>query len=127
MAAETKLGSSPTLLLVALATGAMLAGCGGGSSSAKSSAHTLSTTSGATGSPTAASTTTSKHAQAATGVFSEEEMREYDGNEGRCHDDRGHVRDVGTVSAYCAFPNHKNDFSLIESSAAKTEAEAEEE
>jgi hypothetical protein len=46
-------------------------------------------------------------------------MREYDANEGRCHDDGGRVRAVGTVDAYCAFPARSNDFQLIESSNEK--------
>jgi hypothetical protein len=53
-------------------------------------------------------------------------MGEYDVNEGRCHDDGGTIRNVGTVDAYCAFPNRSNDFHLIESSA-KTEVSGEEE
>lgn len=51
--------------------------------------------------------------------LTDEEMAEYDANEGRCHDDGGSVRDVGTVDAYCAFPSASNDFHLIESSKAK--------
>ncbi len=48
-----------------------------------------------------------------------EEMREYDANEGRCKDDGGSVRDVGTLDAYCAFPARSNDFHLIESSQGR--------
>jgi hypothetical protein len=55
-----------------------------------------------------------------------EEMREYDANEGRCHDDGGSVRNVGTIDAYCAFPARSNDFHLIESSSAKKLAAEEE-
>ncbi len=53
-------------------------------------------------------------------------MREYDANEGRCDDDGGRVRDVGTMDAYCSFPARSNDFHLIESSHEKEPAGEEE-
>ena len=55
-----------------------------------------------------------------------EEMREYDANEGRCEEDGGSVRDVGTIEAYCSFPTRSNDFHLIESSHEKEPAGEEE-
>ncbi len=55
-----------------------------------------------------------------------EEMREYDANEGRCDDDGGTIRDVGTVDAYCSFPARSNDFRLIESSHEQEPAGEEE-
>ena len=53
-------------------------------------------------------------------------MREYNANEGRCDDDGGSVRDVGTIEAYCSFPTRSNDFHLIESSHEKEPAGEEE-
>jgi hypothetical protein len=53
-------------------------------------------------------------------------MREYDANEGRCNDDGGSVRDVGTIEAYCSFPVRSNDFHLIESAHEKEPAGEEE-
>jgi hypothetical protein len=90
---------APRWLLTGLVAGAVLAGCGGGSVSTNSSARS---------------------------ALSDEEMREYDANEGRCHDDGGRVRNVGTVDAYCAFPQRANDFHLVETSHAKQALGAEE-
>jgi Sigma-70 region 2 len=111
---------SPSSLLSALAASAALAGCGGGAMSA--------TTTKTTHGPTTVSTGTSvsrgdrepvRQHQSAAQPLTPEEMAEYDANEGRCHDDRGSVRDVGTLDAYCAFPARSNDFHLIESSKEK--------
>ena len=55
-----------------------------------------------------------------------EEKYEYDANEGRCKDDHGTVRDVGTMDAYCAFPVRSNDFHLIEPAQQKDLAGEEE-
>ncbi len=64
--------------------------------------------------------------QSAGKPITEEEMREYDGNEGRCHEDGGSVRNVGTVDAYCAFAERSNDFHLVESSQQSRPAGEEE-
>jgi hypothetical protein len=112
-----------SLPLGALAASVALAGCGTGSRPATESTH----------SPTVAATATSSGARAAIGrrqpgaqPLTAEEMREYDANEGRCDDDGGGVRDVGTLEAYCAFPARANDFHLIESSHEKEPAGEEE-
>ena len=55
-----------------------------------------------------------------------EEKHEYDANEGRCKDDGGTVRNVGTMDAYCAFPVRSNDFHLIETAQQKELAGEEE-
>ncbi len=55
-----------------------------------------------------------------------EEKYEYDANEGRCKDDHGTVRNVGTIAAYCAFPRSSNDFHLIEPAQQKDLAGEEE-
>jgi hypothetical protein len=116
---------SLSLSLSALAASAVLAGCGAGSGSATESTH--SATVGATG------TSVSRDAQDPTErrqpraqPLTLEEMREYNANEGRCHDDGGSVRDVGTLGAYCSFPARSNDFHLIESSHEKEPAGEEE-
>ncbi len=118
-------GLSLSLPLSALAVSAALAGCGAGSRSATERTH--SPTVGAT------STSVSRGARAPIGrrqpgaqPLTPEEMREYDANEGRCDDDGGSVRDVGTLEAYCSFPTRSNDFHLIESSHEKESAGEEE-
>ena len=55
-----------------------------------------------------------------------EEKYEYDANEGRCEDDHGTIRNVGTIDAYCAFPVRSNDFHLIEPAQQKDLAGEEE-
>ncbi|MCL2769614.1 MAG: hypothetical protein FWD42_05820 [Solirubrobacterales bacterium] len=105
-------------LLAALATVVVLAGCGGGSTSTNGASHRLTPTAGSdsnTRTLRASSTETLEPSRAAQAQLTDEEMREYDVNEGRCHDDGGAVRDVGTLDAYCAFPNRSNDFHLLES------------
>jgi hypothetical protein len=102
------------LLLSVLAAGAMLAGCGGGSMPTNSDTHSPTLTGSSTSALSAGSTGAVKQPGAAPAQLTDEEMREYDGNEGRCHDDGGTVRGVGTVNAYCAFPNRANDFHLVE-------------
>ncbi len=116
-------GLSLSLPLSALAVSAALAGCGAGSRSATESTHSL----------TVGSTSVSRGARAPIGrrqpgaqPLTLEEMREYDANEGRCDDDGGSVRDVGTLEAYCSFPTRSNDFHLIESSHEKESAGEEE-
>jgi hypothetical protein len=118
-------GLSLSLPLSVLAASAALAGCGAGSQSATESTHRL--TVGAT------STSVSRSARAPIGrrqpgapPLTAEEMREYDANESRCDDDRGSVRDVGRLEAYCSFPTRSNDFHLIESSHEKEPAGEEE-
>ena len=115
-------GLSLSLPLSALAASAALAGCGAGSRSATESTHGL--TVGGT------STSVSRGAREPIGRHQQpltlEEMREYDANEGRCDDDGGSVRDVGTMEAYCSFPTRSNDFHLIESSHEKEPAGEEE-
>jgi hypothetical protein len=100
---------APILLLSVIAAGAALAGCGG-SASTSGSARPSTLSGSGTGTP----------------PLTNEEMREYDANEGRCHDDGGSVRNVGSLDAYCAFPNHSNDFHLIESSQGRIPSGAEE-
>ncbi len=116
-------GLSLSLPLSALAVSAALAGCGAGSRSATERTH----------SPTGTGTSVGRGARAPIGrrqpgaqPLTPEEMREYDANEGRCDDDRGSVRDVGTLEAYCSFPTRSNDFHLIESSHEKEPAGEEE-
>jgi hypothetical protein len=116
---------SLSLPLSALAASAALAGCGAGSRSATERTHGL--TVGAT------STSVGRGAREPTGrrqpgarPLTLEEMREYNANEGRCDDDGGSVRDVGTLEAYCSFPTRSNDFRLIESSHEKEPAGEEE-
>jgi hypothetical protein len=109
---------SLSLLLSALAASAPLAGCGGGAGSATKSTHSL-TAVGTSTSVTRGEQEPNRQSQSAAKSLTLEEMAEYDANEGRCHDDGGNVRDVGTVDAYCAFPTRSNDFHLIESSQAK--------
>jgi hypothetical protein len=53
-------------------------------------------------------------------------MREYNANEGRCHDDGGSVSNAGTIQAYCSFSARSNDFHLIESSHEQEPADEEE-
>jgi hypothetical protein len=114
---------SPRALLTALATSAILAGCGGSSVSATKSTHSLTGTSTRVSGSARAPR---RQRQSAAQSLTLEEMHEYDANEGRCHDDGGSVRDVGTLDAYCAFPTSSNDFHLIESSQ-RTELSGEEE
>ncbi len=118
-------GLSLSLPLSALAASVALAGCGAGSRSATERTHSL--TVGGT------STSVGRGARAPIGrrqpgaqPLTPEEMREYDANEGRCDDDGGSVRDVGTLEAYCSFPARSNDFHLIESSHEKEPAGEEE-
>lgn len=118
-------GLSLSLPLGVLAASAALAGCGAGSSPATESTHVL--TVGATG------TSVSHGAREPIGrgqpgaePMTTEEKHEYDANEGRCHDDGGSVRDVGTLEAYCSFPARSNDFHLIETSHEKEPAGEEE-
>jgi hypothetical protein len=102
-------------LLSAVAASAALAGCGGGAISATKSTpgHT---DAGTSTSVTGAEQERVEQRQSVAKPLTLEEMREYDANEGRCRDDGGSIRDVGTVNAYCAFPASSNDFHLIESS-----------
>lgn len=118
-------GLSLSLPLSALAASAALAGCGAGSRSATERTHSLTVG--------AASTSVSRGGRAPTGrhqpgaqPLTLEEMREYNANEGRCDDDGGSIRNVGTIEAYCSFPTRSNDFHLIESSHAKEPAGEEE-
>lgn len=113
------------LSLSLLAVSAALAGCGAGSKSATESTH----------SPTVGGTDTSVSRSARQPVgrrqpgsqpLTLEEMREYDANEGRCDNDGGSVRNVGTIKAYCSFPARSNDFHLIESSHEQEPAGEEE-
>lgn len=101
------------LALCALGAAAALAGCGAGARPATTTTHAT------TGAGTHASVERGERAPAGTPGLTDEEMREYDANEGRCRDDGGGVRDVGTVDAYCAFPARSNDFHLIETSHGK--------
>ena len=100
-----------------LAALAAFAGCGEGATSASSGTRGVTPTPG-----TSRSVGTGSKAVPLT----DEEMREYDANEGRCHDDGGSVRNVGSVNAYCAFPQRANDFHLVETSHAKQAAGQEE-
>lgn len=129
-------GLSLSLPLSALAVSAALAGCGAGSTPATENTHTGSTpTTESTYSLTVGGTGTSVshgarapsgRSQPAAQPLTTEEKREYDVNEGHCHDDGGSVRDVGTIAAYCSFPARSNDFHLIESSHEKEPAGEEE-
>lgn len=101
-------------LLSALAAAAILAGCGS-AVSAKSETHAATLTSTSRAALSAGSARVVEQSRQGAAPLSEEEKREYDANEGRCHDDRGSVRDTGTLNAYCSFPNRSNDFHLIES------------
>jgi hypothetical protein len=112
-------------LLSALATSAVLAGCGGSAVSATKSTDSVTATSTSTSLSRSAQEPVRQRRSVAK-TLTLEEMREYDANEGRCHDDGGSVRNVGTVDAYCAFPTRSNDFHLLES-AQHTEAGVEEE
>ena len=116
-------GLSPSLLLSVLAASAAFAGCGAGSRSATERTHSL--TIGGTGVSRGARAPTGRR-QPGAQPLTPEEMREYDANEGRCHDDGGSVRDVGTLGAYCSFPARSNNFHLIESSHEKEPAGEEE-
>ena len=106
-------------LLSALAAAAILTGCGSAVSS-NSETHTATLTATLTSTSRAALSAGSarvlERSRQAAAPLTEEEKREYDANEGRCHDDRGSVRNIGTLNAYCAFPNRSDDFHLIESS-----------
>jgi hypothetical protein len=114
-------------LLSALAASMALAGCGGGAVSATNStpSHTIAGTSTST-STSGSAREPARQRQPVAKPLTLEEMREYDANEGRCHDDGGTVRDVGTVDAYCALPTRSDDFHLIES-AKRRELSGEEE
>jgi hypothetical protein len=114
---------SLSLALSALATSAALVGCGAGSGSATES--TRSGTVGGTGVSHDAREPI-KRRQPDAQPLTLEEMREYDANEGRCKDDRGSVRNAGTIGAYCSFPARSNDFHLIESSHEQEPADEEE-
>jgi len=110
-----------SLPLGALAVSAVLAGCGAGSGPATEITH----------SHTVASVGHGKREpigrrQPGAEQLTTEEMREYDANEGRCRDDGANVRDVGTLEAYCSFPDRSNDFHLIETSHEKEPAGEEE-
>jgi hypothetical protein len=119
--AAVKRALSLRSLASVLAASAALAGCGGAAVSATKSTHSLTSTSTSESARESLSERPS-----AENSLTLEEMREYDANEGRCRDDGGSVRNVGTVDAYCAFPTRANDFHLIES-AQHTEAGVEEE
>jgi hypothetical protein len=112
-------------LLSALAASAALAGCGASAQSTTTSTPGLtvvprSTSVGPSGrQPTGQGQSLAKPKTL-------EEKREYDANEGRCEDDGGSVRNVGTIDAYCAFPTRSDDFHLIETSHQKAPAGEEE-
>lgn len=118
-------GLSLSLPLSALAVSAALAGCGAGSTSVTESTHSL-TVGGASTSVSRGAREPSGGRQPSTQPLTTEEKREYDINEGHCHDDGGSVRDVGTIAAYCSFPARSNDFHLIEPSHEKELADEEE-
>ncbi|MGA7704400.1 MAG: hypothetical protein WB998_05835 [Solirubrobacteraceae bacterium] len=118
-------GLSLSLPLSALAASAALAGCGAGAVSATTSTPSH-TDAGTSTSVTGSEREPVKGGQSVAKPLTLEEMREYDANEGRCHDDRGTIRDVGTVDAYCSFPTRSNDFHLIESSHEQEPAGEEE-
>ncbi len=114
-----------SLLLSALAASVVLAGCGAGTTPTTSSTHSVAVT--------GTSTSVSRSAPAPSGQreplakpTTPEEKYEYDANEGRCRDDGGAVRNVGTIDAYCAFPARSNDFHLIETAQRKELAGEEE-
>jgi hypothetical protein len=109
---------SRSLLLSAVAASAALAGCGGAAAPATRSIHgrTILPTNTSPGRSARGAT---EQRQSLAKPLTLEEMREYDANEGRCDDDGGRVRDVGTVDAYCAFPARSNDFHLIESTLGR--------
>jgi hypothetical protein len=118
-------GLSLSLPLSALAASAVLAGCGAGSTPATESTHSL-TVGGASTSVSHSAREPIRRRQPGARPLTTEEMREYNANEGRCDDDGGSVRDVGTLEAYCSFPTRSNDFRLIESSHEKEPAGEEE-
>jgi hypothetical protein len=118
-------GLSLSLPLSALAASAALAGCGAGSGSATERTHSLTVGGASTGVSRGAREPTGQR-QPGAQPLTAEEMREYDANEGRCEEDGGSVRDVGTIGAYCSFPTRSNDFHLIESSHEKEPAGEEE-
>jgi hypothetical protein len=111
--------------LSVLAACAALAGCGEGSRSATERTHSLTVDRTSTRVSTGAREPSGRRPPGAQ-PLTLEEMREYDANEARCHDDGGSVRDAGTVEAYCSFPARSNDFPLIESSHEKAPAGEEE-
>lgn len=109
---------SPGGLLSALAASAALVGCGAGAQS------TATSTRGLTSVPTSTSVGPGGRepiggGQPVAKPTTPEEKHEYDANEGRCKDDGGTIRNVGTIAAYCAFPNRSDDFHLIEASQQK--------
>jgi ABC-type phosphate transport system substrate-binding protein len=118
-------GLSPILLLSVLAASAALAGCGAGSRSATERTHSLTIGSTSTSVIRGAGASTGRR-QPGAQPLTHEEMREYDANEGRCEEDGGRVRDVGTMEAYCSFAARSNNFHLIESSHEKEPAGEEE-
>lgn len=118
-------GLSLSLPLGALAVSAALAGCGAGSRSATESTHGLTVGATSAGVGRGAREPIERH-QPSPEPMTTEEKREYDANEGRCDDDGGGVRDVGTLEAYCSFPARSNDFHLIETSHEKEPAGEEE-
>jgi hypothetical protein len=109
-------------LLGALAASATLAGCGGGGVSTTQTTHSH-TLAGASTGVSRSEQGPVRQRQSVAKPLTLEEMREYDANEGRCRDDGGSVRDVGTVNAYCAFPDRSNDFHIIESSKQQLSVE----
>ena len=116
---------SPRGLLSALAASAALAGCGASAQSATSGGRSPTVVPAPTSpGPGRREPITRRHSLAK--PTTPEEKYEYDANEGRCHDDGGTIRDVGTIDAYCAFPTRSNDFHLIETAQQK-EAAGEEE
>jgi hypothetical protein len=118
-------GLSLSLPLSALAASAALAGCGAGSTPATESTRSL-TVGGASTSVSHSAREPTRRRQPGARPLTTEEMREYNANEGRCDDDGGSVRDIGTIEAFCSFPARSNDFHLIESSHEKEPAGEEE-
>jgi hypothetical protein len=118
-------GLSLSLPLSALAASAALAGCGMGSTPVTERTHSL-TVGGTSASVSRGAGGPIGRRQPGAQLLTREEMREYDANEGRCDDDGGSVRDVGTLAAYCSFPARSNDFHLIETSHEKEPAGEEE-
>ena len=120
-------GLSLSLPLSALAASVALAGCGAGSGTAteRTRSPTVAGTGTGTGVSRSARAPSGRRPPGAQSLTSEE-MREYDANEGRCHDDGGSIRDAGTMAAYCSFPARANDFHLIETSHEKEPAGEEE-